>query len=226
MDFRQVKCKNRCIAVESCVFYQYEADTCYLCIHDAADAAAENHLTSSTAPAQAARTHVKQDIADVIFTSTQPCHGPLLTPGALDPNFYRISTGSLITRLRFCGYGGFSDVVGGFYATFDGIEQQVAGCNFSPGDEYLTNDNYPEFLLMDHEVVLNVEVCYAMLHGHNVLNTLTLHTNLRQFGPHGTLHGGSCERYALAGYGLMGLYGWAGHAMNSLGPVFSRCSSP
>ena len=223
VEYRPVKCKRRCRAVESCVFLQYEADTCYLCIHDAADAAGENYLTSSAAPPQAVRTHVKLGIADVIFTSTQPCHLPVDPPGVSSIDYYRISTSGPITRMRFCWFSTFNNIVGGFYATFDGAEQPLAGCNEDAWTGVLRNDNaYPTFELANHEVVLHIIACFAPVQGYTVVNTLTIVTNLRQVGPHGTDRG-NCVSYHQSGYNLMGLYGKSGWGLSGLGSVFERC---
>ena len=218
MGFRPVRCKYRCDAVASCVFYQYEADTCYLCIHDAADAAAEDQLTSSTAPAQAVRTHVKQDIADVIFTSTQSCHGPMLPPTATSQNYNQTSTSGPITRMRFCSTDHFNNVVAGFYATYGGVQQPRVGCALVHAGTVVYHDAYSEFQLADYEVVLHISACFSLIQGFTIVNTLTIVTNLRQIGPYGTDHG-NCVSYSQSGYELVGIYGVAGWALDSIAPV-------
>ena len=62
-----------CERLGSCVYRQYDAGTCYLCIKNAADVTSEGGLTSTTV--QQVETHVKLGVEDVIFTS-QSCEGP------------------------------------------------------------------------------------------------------------------------------------------------------
>ena len=205
-----------CERLDSCVYLQYDASTCYLCIKNAADVTNDGSLTSTTA--QQVETHVKLGIENVIFTS-QSCEGPLAY--AFPGNFNgKTNQGQRVTGMEFCGdtFGNFDDKISGFKLKFDGTTQQIqVGC-YNP-----IWDQFPDFEIADNEVVLQVDTCFGSVSGYNILNTITIHTNLRQFGPHGTAAAGGCVTYSNSGYELIGFYGRAGAAVDDIGSYFSRC---
>ena len=100
---RPALCQQACAGLTSCVYIQYEHDTCCLCINAAADVTAAGAALTS-AQSQPYRTHVKVDIADVIFTSTS-CRSDLMQDVLQDlgpqQNFNQQTSESNLMRVRF-----------------------------------------------------------------------------------------------------------------------------
>ena len=207
-----------------CVYLQYEHDTCWLCINDAADVTAEQGLTSAAAQTHSA--HVKIGIEDVIFAPDggATCRGPLMmgVDTGLAENFAQITAQNNLNRMRFCSanWGDFRDKVSGFWVYFGAADQSLVGCRISP-DGQITGV-MPDFVRAQNEVVLAVEACFQYVNGYNVLNTMTLVTNQRQFGPVGVDEGG-CVTYRNLGYDMTGFYGSAATGIDTIGATFSRC---
>ena len=80
----------------------------------------------------------------------------------------------------------------------------------------------PDFVLTQNEVVLAVDACFQYVSSVNAVNTITIVTNLRQFGPVGVDEGG-CVTYSNVGYDLIGFYGRAFGAIDAIGAIYSRC---
>ena len=213
-----MECLEACERLDSCVYLQYDASTCYLCIKNAADVTGEGGLTTTSV--QQVETHVKLGVEDVIFTS-QSCEGPLAPPeDTRSVNFdSRTTGGQRLTDIAFCGspFGQYSDKISGFQFKFDGIEQPRVSCGSNP-----IWGQFPNFTIAENEVVLQVDTCFATVSGYNIMNTITIHTNLRHFGPYGTDAGG-CVTYSNTGYELVGFFGKAGAGMTDFGSIFSRC---
>ena len=221
---RPVTCQERCTSLSSCVYLQYEHDTCWLCINAAADVTAEDGLAS--AAAQTYRAHVKIGIEDVIFASAggATCRGSLMMGVSRGPaeNFAQTTAQNNLNRMRFCSanWGDFRDKVSGFWMYFGVAEQNLVGCRISP-DGQITGV-MPDFVRAQNEFVLAVKACFQYVNGYNVLNTMTLVTNRRQFGPVGVDQGG-CVTYRNVGYDLTGFYGSAATGIDTIGATFSRC---
>ena len=221
---RPVTCQERCTALSSCVYLQYKRGICWLCINDAADVTTEDGLAS--AATQTYRAHIKIRIEDVIFASagSATCRGRLMMGVSRGPaeNFEQTTAQNNLNRMRFCSanWGDFRDKVSGFWMYFGAAEQSLVGCRISPSEQI--TGVMPDFVRAQNEFVLAVEACFQYVNGYNVLNTMTLVTNRRQFGPVGVDQGG-CVTYRNVGYDLTGFYGSAATGIDSIGAIFSRC---
>ena len=211
-----MECLETCERLGSCVYRQYDAGTCYLCIKNAADVTSEGGLTSTTV--QQVETHVKLGVEDVIFTS-QSCEGPLANDQVT--NFRRTTTtGQRLTGVEFCSeaWRDFGNKICGFHVSFSGIEQERVGCAYNP-----IWGQFPDFEIADNEVVLQVNTCFALVNDIMIVNTMTIHTNLRHFGPYGTAAAGGCVTHSNTGFELVGFYGKAVAGIDNFGSIFSRC---
>ena len=135
---RPVVCQQRCTALSSCVYLQYERDTCWLCSNAADDVTAEQGLTS--AASQVLLTHVKTGIENVIFASSpsQDCTGSLMegAPSSVggQPFSETATAGSNLTKITFCStnWRDFYNKITGFQLYFGPSDQRLVGCGTDP----------------------------------------------------------------------------------------------
>ena len=162
-----------------------------------------------------ATAHLRNDIADFIFTSYS-CTGEMY-PAEREENFYDTYDGD-ISMLRFCscGWGAFGGLVAGYSIVYaDGHVGTWRGC--------YTEAYYPfeEMSLDEDEVVLHVRFCIGTASGYHVLQEVMLATDRQIFGPIGDST--SCTYYYANGYKLQGFRGWAAAATDAIGANFERC---
>ena len=105
----------------------------------------------------------------------------------------------------------------GFSLYLNNQPQNLFGCS-SSSPSY----PFPYFELGQNEVVLKIDTCYATVSGYYAVNTVTIQTNLRQFGPIGYDYG-SCTTYEMKGYNLVGARGSAHALIDDVSFAFEKC---
>ena len=214
---QRAACRISCEQHTTCMYYQFAAANCYICIQDPIQYTSASLIPVQTAVPQ--ETSLKIGVED-FFTNTT-CKGYVYRNGDLEDYRYDYYT-DRVTDIQFCAslfyeYGVNSDldqITAGFQLYLNGISQPQHGCYIS---------TYPFDLVSfpSDEVVLMVGLYMGYsgyLYG---LRAIEFHTNKGMYGPVGSI--GTSTFYAETGYNFVGFSGWAGVLVDQVGVNWQYC---